>query len=69
MDEKKKELKLQISIGKCKLVLGNAKIKNKIKTWPLTKMKMKIDQGHILGNTNFSSRKQIWVLPSFNVFF
>ena len=46
--------------------MGNAKIK-KIKTWPLSKII--IDQGHVLGNTNFSSGKQICVFTLIQCFF
>merc|ERR1712002_1350073 len=51
---------------KSQICIGNAKIE-KIKTWP--RSKIIIDQGHVLGNANFSPRRQICVLTHIQSFF
>ena len=51
---------------KTQICIGNAKIE-KLKTWPHSKIVL--DQGHVLGNTNFSSGRQICVFTRSPCFF
>ena len=51
---------------KTQISIGNAKIE-KLKTWPHSKIIL--DQGHVLGNTNFSPGKQICVFTHGQCFF
>ena len=67
-DEKTTSLSLPF-VGKntkYKISVGNAKIE-KLKTWPRSKIIS--DQGHVLGNTNFSPGKQICVFTHGQCFF
>ena len=57
---------LDIRSEKTQICIGNAKIK-KLKTWPHSKIVL--DQGHVLGNTNFSSGRQICYLTLSQCFF
>ena len=51
---------------KTQISIGNEKIE-KLKTWPHSKIIL--DQGHVLGNTNFSSGRQICVFTRSQCFF
>ena len=51
---------------KSQICIGNVKIE-KLKTWPHSKIIL--DQGHVLGNTNFSSGRQICVFTRSQCFF
>ena len=51
---------------KTQICIGNAKIE-KLKTWPHSKII--IDQGHVLGNTNFCPGRQICGFTHMQCFF
>ena len=51
---------------KTQICIGNAKIE-KLKTWPHSKIAL--DQGYLLGNTNFHPGRQWFVLTPMECFF